>query len=316
MSRHGRCYNAPNYTSEVAELTTDGPPTRYAGLIGYPLGHSVSPALQQAAFDRHGLPVRYCAWETPPAALADRVAQLREARVLGANVTVPHKQAVIELLDEVDREAAFLGAVNTIVNRGGRLIGFNTDVGGFLRALREDLGCDPRGKAALLLGAGGAARAVAYALAREGARALTIVNRRAQRAENLARDMASTAAGTDIAAAAWEERALAGIAAGCDLIVNATTLGMWHGEAEGHSPLPAELIPSSASVFDLVYNPPDTPLLVEARRAGARAVNGLPMLVYQGADSFTLWTGLPAPVEEMAAAARSALAAYGAGRRA
>jgi len=263
--------------------------------------------MQQAAFDHYGLAVRYEAWETPPSELPARLAGLHAPEVLGSNVTVPHKQAVMAAMAEIEREAAAVGAVNTIVNREGRLLGYNTDVAGCLRALREEADCRPRGRRALLLGAGGAARAVAYGLLREGVRSLAIANRSADRARTLAREMASLWASAPVRVVAWQEAALAAAARESDVIVNATTLGMWHGPAEGETPLAAEAIPAGAAVLDLVYNPPDTPLLQAARAAGATAINGLPMLVYQGAESFRLWTGLEAPVEAMRAAAAGAL---------
>ncbi len=285
-----------------------------AGIIAYPAGHSVSPALQQAAFDYHGLPVRYEAWETAPAALAARVAHLRRPEVVGANVTVPHKQAVMALLDRIDEAALRVGAVNTIANRDGRLLGYNTDVAGFLRALRADLACEPRGQVVLLLGAGGAARAVAYALLREGARRLLIANRSRPRAVALASDLAEAAQDAALAVCEWEAAALAEATGAADLVVNATTLGMQGAVAE--SPLPADCFRPGMAAFDLVYNPPETPFLREARRGGARALGGLPMLVYQGADSFRLWTGREAPVAVMRAAAAAALGRQGEGHRA
>lgn len=281
--------------------------TRLAGLIGFPLGHSVSPPMQQAAFDHHNLPWRYSSWQTAAEDLPARVASLREARVVGANVTVPHKQAVMPLLDEVDTQATFVGAVNTIINRDGRLSGYNTDVPGFLQALRADAGFDPRGAAALLLGAGGAARAAAYALIRAGAKSLTIANRHDQRAAHLRAALDRLGAETQLLAVNWNDEDLAEAAGKCDLLVNTTTVGMRGGPAEGESPLNARVLHRDLLVFDLVYNPQDTPLARAARAAGATAITGLSMLVYQGAHSFTLWTGLPAPVEPMRAAAEAAL---------
>ncbi len=283
--------------------------TLTVGIVGYPLGHSISPVFQQAAFDYYGMDARYLAWETPPDGLAQRIQSLRDTNILGANVTVPHKEAVSSSLDSLSQAASRTGAVNTIVNRPDKsgLEGHNTDVPGFLRALREDGGFDPRGKRALLLGAGGAARAVAYALSGAGVASLTIANRTVQRAQRLANGLGI---GAITQVVAMEHDALA-VDNGWDLIVNTTTLGMWHNAGESQSPLPAGLIPSHALVYDLVYNPPETPLLREAGRAGARALGGLPMLVYQGAEAFQLWTGKEAPLEVMLEAARRALEAVG-----
>lgn len=282
---------------------------RIVGLIGFPLKHSISPVFQQAAFDHLGLDVRYEAWETDPKDVAGVVARLREEKYLGMNVTVPFKEIVMPLLDDIDRLARKIGAVNTVVNRGGRLVGYNTDAAGFLHALREQARFDPKARQTLILGAGGAARAVAFALVEAGARPIYIANRTSERAEALAADLYKGGAppGSIVPRAWTDARSLQGPLADSELIVNTTTIGMKHGPAEGESPVPAKLIPSRALVYDIVYNPSETPLLAEARSAGARTIGGLPMLVYQGAAAFELWTGRKAPVELMLAKAEAAL---------
>ena len=277
--------------------------TRTAGIIGYPLGHSVSPAFQQAAFDHHGLDVRFEVWETPPDALREVVTGLRAPDALGASVTVPHKAAVIPLLDRLSESARRVGAVNLIVNRDGLLEGHNTDTTGFLRALREDGAFDPTGKRVLLLGSGGAARAVAHVLLEQGVATLTIANRTVERARQLAADLGN---GAPLSAVSLEPSDLA-VDGGWHLIVNCTTLGMRHSAGEKLSPIPSAYIPSGALVCDLVYNPPETPLLREATRIGVRTLGGLPMLIYQGAEAFQLWTGKKAPLWVMFQAARRAL---------
>lgn len=279
--------------------------TRLAGIFGYPLAHSLSPAFQQAAFNHYGLDARYLAWETPPNALASEVAKLRGGDFIGANVTIPHKRAVMAHLDEVDALAAAIGAVNTIVKRGGRLVGYNTDAHGFMRALKEDAGFEPSGRRALLLGAGGAARAAAFALCQEGAAALVIANRTLARAEALAAELSGGSA--KVSALAADDATLHDAALNADLIVNSTSVGMRHGDAEGRTPLAGGLIPHDAVALDMVYNPQHTPLLAAARSAGARAVGGMPMLIYQGAAAFEMWTGRVAPVEAMFAAGNVAL---------
>ena len=279
--------------------------TRLAGIFGYPLAHSLSPAFQQAAFNHYGLDARYLAWETLPDALAAEVAKLRGGDFIGANVTIPHKQAVMALLDEVDPLAAAIGAVNTIVKRGGRLVGYNTDAHGFMRALKEDAAFEPSGRRALLLGAGGAARAAAFALCQEGAASLVIANRTLERAKALAAEL--NADGASVSAIAADDAALHDAALNADLIVNSTSVGMRHGGAEGQTPLAGGLIPHDAVALDMVYNPQHTPLLAAARSAGARAVGGMPMLIYQGAAAFEMWTGRVAPVEAMFAAGNVAL---------
>ena len=277
--------------------------TSTVGIIGYPLRHSASPAFQQAAFDHLGIDASYLAWETPPDAIAERMESLRGPGLLGANVTVPHKQAVVPFLDEVSQAAQDTGAVNTIVNREGRLTGHNTDVTGFLRALQEDAGFQPQGKRALVLGAGGSARAVVYGLLKEGAGQVTIANRTVERAHRLI-DALDSPRNAD--AVLLEPAELSN---GWDLIVNCTTLGMRHVPGEKETPLPGHAIPPSSLVYDLVYNPEETPLLQAAARAGARTLGGLPMLIYQGAEAFRLWTGREAPVEVMFQAARRVLSA-------
>lgn len=267
--------------------------TRVVALLGWPLGHSVSAAFQQAAFDYCGVDARYEPWETPPDALPQRVAALRALEVLGANVTIPHKEAVTEFLDEVDPEADRIGAVNTIVRREGRLLGYNTDGVGFLQPLRQ-AGFDPRGRRVLVVGAGGAARAVVAALLDAGAAAVVVANRTQGRAEELARRFG-------IAAAASAEDA----AREAELIVNCTPVGMAGGPRG--LPLNPRRIRPGAFVYDIVANPPQTPLLAAARSRGCRTLGGLPMLVCQGAASFRLWTGQEPPLEVMMAAARRAL---------
>ena len=277
-------------------------------LIGYPLRHSVSSAFQQAAFDHHHLDVRYENLETDGAGLETTVKNLRRPSVLGANVTIPHKERVPSLLDELDGPAAQIGAVNTIVNRGGRLIGFNTDAPGFMMALRHEARFECRGVSAVLLGSGGAARAVGFALVSEGAKRLIIANRTPERAENLAAFLRGQSGhDTEVVSQPWEGLRSGRIMPRCDLLVNCTSLGMRHSATEGRSPLDAAVIPKCVLVCDLVYNPEETPLLQEARKAGAVALGGLPMLVYQGAASFELWTRREAPLDIMFRKARETL---------
>ncbi|MDE2688104.1 MAG: shikimate dehydrogenase [Chloroflexota bacterium] len=283
--------------------------TQLAGIFGYPLSHSLSPAFQQAAFNYYGLDVRYLAWETPPEALAELVVKLHGGDFIGANVTIPHKESVIALLDEIDPLAQSIGAVNTIVKRGGRLVGHNTDAPGFMRALKEDGGIEPAGKRALILGAGGAARAAAFALCREGVSSITIANRNVSRAEALAESLHNDA--VSVLAAVLDDTTLEPVALESDLIVNCTSVGMRHGESEGQTPLSGGIIPHEAVVMDMVYNPQNTPFLAGARNAGATALGGLPMLIYQGATAFEMWTGNKAPIDAMFAAGNVALLKMG-----
>lgn len=276
---------------------------RYIGLIGYPVKHSISPFFQQAALDYYELDICYQAWETLPGELEETVSRLRHPQNLGANVTVPYKESVLPLLDEIDEVASLIGAVNTIVKRDDRLEGFNTDAHGFIQALREQGNFEPESKQAIILGAGGAARATSFALMQEKAGSLTILNRTLERAEALADSLrscqASTGLETKIVVLPWSTVNMPGTFEHCHLVVNCTTIGMKHSPGEGKSPLSLETIPSTALVYDLIYNPSPTPLLQLAQRAGANILGGLPMLVYQGVASFELWTQRKAPVDIM-----------------
>lgn len=286
--------------------------TKHLSIIGYPLKHSVSPIFQQAALEHCGLDIEYEAWETQPGKLAAAVGELRYPRNLGANITIPYKEEVLNYLDEIGETAYDIGAVNTIAKEDTALVGYNTDAPGFLRALKDDGAFDPPGKAAVIIGAGGAARAVCHALLSAGASSLTMVNRSRDRADCLAEALRQKADAKGIAArvsvVSWGSRELETSLQNGDLVVNCTSMGMKHGAQEKLSPLTREQVPSKALVFDLVYNPAKTPLLKAAAAAGARTLGGLPMLVYQGAASFKLWTGQEAPVEVMFEAAREALA--------
>ena len=279
-----------------------------AGVIGYPLAHSISPQFQQPAFDHLGLNVSYRAYETPPDQLAAFVQRMRDEVWLGCNVTIPHKQSIFELMDAVEDEARLIGAVNTVVKAGGRLVGHKTDAAGFLRALVADAGLDVAGKTVVLLGARGAARAVAVALLRAGAAQLWIANRTVEVAEALAGSLSAAFRQARIAALPLEAAALRRPLAAAALLVNSTSVGMAHGPAPAASPLDAALLGPHLLVYDLVYNPARTPLLQAAAAAGARTQEGLPMLIYQGAASFERWTGQPAPVHIMMEHGRRALA--------
>jgi shikimate dehydrogenase len=276
-------------------------------LIGHPLKHSISPTFQQAAFDHHALDVKYEKWETPEAELAATVDRLRHASTLGANVTIPCKERIIPLLDELSDTAARIGAVNTVVNRSGRLMGFNTDVEGFITSLREDADYPLRNRKVVVLGAGGVARAVVFALLNEEVTAVTVFNRSLERGRGLVRSFARSAGRIPLAAPPWTDLETSVALQDCDLLVNCTSIGMRFSAAEAESPLNASLIPKDALVNDLVYNPEETPFLKEAKKAGAETLGGLSMLVRQGAASFELWTGKKAPVDIMMQSAREAL---------
>ena len=280
---------------------------QYLGVITDPHKQSTSPALQQAAIDALGLGMVYERWPTPPEGLATRVIGLRAPSVLGANVTIPYKEAVMPMLDELDPLAQCVGAVNTIVNREGRLSGYNTDVGGFLRALRDDAGFDSRGCDAVIAGAGGAARAVVVALIESGAASIAVLNRSAERAQRLVDDLSPHAGGTWLEALPAAPGSWAKMAPRAQLLVNCTSVGMADSSQDA-SPVPSGLIRPEMLVFDLIYRPLETRLLRDARASGACVLGGLPMLVYQGAASFKIWTGQEAPIDIMLDAARKVLA--------
>ena len=281
------------------------------GVIGHPLRHSISPRFQQAAFDALGIDARYEAWDTLPRDLEAVIDGLRAPDALGANVTIPYKEAAVRYVDRLHETARFVGAINTIVNEDGLLVGFNTDVTGFQTALEES-GFDPTGTRVVIWGAGGAARAVAWALIWRDAAALTIVNRTAVRTGRLRHDIAAALTGAAAdglrlrAAGADEPQAAAALRA-CDLVVQCTPVGM-HGAPQADAlPFPVDALNRTAMVCDLIANPLQTPLLREAHAAGHRVLNGLPMLVHQGAASFELWTRRAPPRAAMLAAARSAM---------
>lgn len=262
------------------------------GLIGDPVAHSLSPVMHNAAFAEIGINATYELWHTPASGLAGRVDGLRQAGTLGANVTVPHKQAVPHLCDDVSQAARQIGAVNTIVSRDGRLHGDNTDAYGFMRAL-DGLPKPSGGGSALILGAGGAARAVAVALSTAGVDAISIANRTPGRATDLVAALHETGL-AGIQTTAWND--LVAALPDATLLINATSLGWHHDE----TPIPVEYLdnlPPDACVFDLTYR--DTALIRAARDRGFIVSDGLDMLIYQGARALELWTGLTAPVEVM-----------------
>jgi shikimate dehydrogenase len=277
-------------------MTPSGFP-RLAGVMGWPISHSLSPAMHNAAYAAVGLNWHYTLLPVAPERLPDAVRGLAPLNFAGCNVTIPHKQAILPLLQRVTPAAAAIGAVNTVVvESDGTLTGHNTDVYGFLHAL-DDAGLELAGQTALVLGAGGGARAVAYGLLSRGAR-LQLLARTQDRAIGLATDMALHIPGAQI-------EVLRQPPARADLIVNCTPLGMWPNTED--SPLPAGLqLDAATTVMDLVYRPLETRLLAQARAAGGRAIGGLDMLIYQGAAAFELWTGQPAPVGVMRAAGRKA----------
>lgn len=275
---------------------------KYAGLIGHPVAHSLSPRMHNAAFDSLGIKARYLLWETCGDKLEESVQSLRAPEMFGANVTIPYKEAVLRWLDEVDAQAARIGAVNTIVNRGGRLVGYNTDAPGFLRALRERIGpaFDLRQKRVVLLGNGWAARGAAIALLDSHVNALTILGRDHEHIELLVAHLRQHSAGSQLHGAVLDTPQDGNALAGADIVVNTTSVGLKPGDETRL--LDVEALPTSALVMDMIFNPPLTPLLRAAQEHGCAVLNGLSMLLYQGTLALELWTGQPAPEQVMRAA--------------
>lgn len=271
-------------------------------LIGDPVGQSLSPAMHNAAFRALGLKCAYIALRVPKPMLADAIAGVRGLDVAGLNVTIPHKISIISLLDELDESANLVGAVNTVKNNRGKLIGFNTDGEGALRALEEKIG-SVKGKEVVLLGAGGAARAIAFSLARAGAR-LTIANRTVPRAQALASAVEQKLS-TNVKVASLNRAELTKALKNVDVLINATSVGM-HPKID-KTLVRANMMRRGLVVYDIVYKPLRTKLLREARRAGGKTIDGLGMLVHQGALAFEIWTGKRAPIKIMKAAAKREL---------
>ncbi len=274
--------------------------TRTAGVIGQPIRHSLSPAIFNAAFAACGLDWAYLAFEVPEGAAGLAMAGVRALGLEGVSVTMPHKAAVIDALDELSDDAAALGAVNCVVQRGGALIGHNTDGPGLVDALERDEGLAVAGRRFAIIGAGGAARAVIRSLALAGAADVLVVNRSPKPGE----------AAADLAGAVGRVGPFAEISE-ADVVVNATPLGMGvvvtTAGAPEPLPLDPQLLTEGQVVVDLVYHPAVTPLLEAARARGLRTVNGLGMLIHQAAHAFRLWTSEEAPLEAMSAAAVAAL---------
>ncbi len=264
--------------------------TKRVVLIGHPVAHSLSGAMQQAAFDELGIDARYELWDRAPIALADAIAELRTDGFLGANVTIPHKERVVPLVDRLTEEAQATGAVNTITREGKRLVGHNTDVPGFKVALDHLVGKQKMPRQAVVLGAGGGARAVVYGLITEGFQRIVIFNRHLHRAEGLVRHFGRSAAHMELRAMPWHESIIESELGRTKVLVNATSIGL----TSDVSPIPAEVLGDGLLVLDLIYA--RTRLLREAAAAGATTADGELMLLHQGAAAFTLWTGLPAPL--------------------
>ncbi len=262
-------------------------------LIGHPVAHSLSGAMHQAAFDKLGIDAAYELWDRPPIQLPEAIDELRGDDFLGANVTIPHKERVVPLVDRLTEDAHATGAVNTITREGKRLVGHNTDVPGFRVALDRLVGKQKMPRQAVVLGAGGGARAVVYGLITEGFQRIIVFNRHLHRAEGMVKHFGRSAAHMELRAMPWHESIIEAELAKAKVLVNSTSIGL----VTDDSPVPAEILPPDLLVLDLIYS--RTKLLRDAEAAGCSVMDGELMLLHQGAAAFTLWTGQPAPLELM-----------------
>ncbi len=258
------------------------------GILGDPVAHSLSPLMQNLALEEMGIDGVYVPFHVSPQDLPTAVAGLRALQVAGVNLTVPHKEAVLPLLDEIDPSARLIGAVNTIVNRRGKLVGYNTDGIGFLRSAQEELGFQAAASRVVLLGAGGACRAAVVALAEAHAAEILIANRSRERAVKLVAELDEQFPETALAASGFNEKMFADSLESADLVVNTTSIGL---KGESMEFFPLEKIKQNALLYDMVYSRFGTPLLQSAKKQGFNAVDGLGMLAAQGEEAFFLWTG-------------------------
>jgi shikimate dehydrogenase len=278
-------------------MNTNGK-TKVCAIIGDPVEHSLSPVMHNAAFQKLGLNIVYVAFTVAKSELKDAISGARSLGLRGLNVTMPHKNAVMSYLDEVDSTAKSIGAVNTILNSHGKLIGYNTDGSGAMVALQEN-GVSTDEAKMVLLGAGGAAKAIAYEAAQD-VEELVVLNRTTIKAEQLANDLRKKF-GENIKAGTLSSSVLKKELEDADILVNATSVGM--NPDINMSPVPSELLTPQLCVMDIIYNPLETKLLKDAESVGAKVVSGIDMLVYQGAAAFEIWTNCPAPVGVMKKAA-------------
>jgi shikimate dehydrogenase len=274
--------DAPNYKAELV------------GVFGHPVSENPTVVMHEAAFAELGLNWRYLTIEVYPQDLEAAMKGVRAFNMRGINLTIPHKVAVLPFLDEVRPAAALMGAVNTVVRVGDRLVGENTDGKGFMTALTKDAGVDPKGKRVVVLGAGGAARSITVELALAGAERLTVVNRSSSRGQELVALLNSR---TPVTAEFAPWPGAYAIPAGTDILVNATSIGLFPN-VNDKPDIAYDSIAPGMVVCDVIHTPM-TPFLEEAGRRGAQTLDGLGMLVYQGAIGFKLWTGLDAPVKVM-----------------
>ena len=268
--------------------------TKICGVIGDPIEHTMSPVMHNAVFKEMGMDYVYVAFQVKKEGLGEAIRGMRGLNIRGLNVTIPHKVAIIPLLDRLDHLAELIGAVNTVVNDSGVLTGYNTDAEGFLRALLER-GIEPGGKNVVILGAGGASRAISFILAERGS-SLVILNRTLDKARECASRIGEVFQ-KGVKALEFDSENLAKALTEADILVNTTSVGMYPDTSE--TPVSSDLLRPGLIVVDIVYNPIKTRLLEETEAAGARTISGIDMFVWQGALAFEKWTGLKAPVKLM-----------------
>jgi shikimate dehydrogenase len=287
--------------------TTAGidPPIRL-GVFGDPVEHSLSPQMQNAALEHCGIAMRYTRFAIRADELEEALRLLPPLDFVGVNLTVPHKITAVPFMDEMSSDAGRIGAVNTVVVNDGKLVGFNTDGVGFAPAIRSEFGIDLRDLRVMLLGCGGAGQAIAAQCAIEGCERLVLVSRSTSKAEALAAKLQSHFTDARVSGPvarlqplAWDERLIKAQIANIDLVVNATPAGM---RMTDPPPLTGAMLAPHLMIYDTIYAPPRTPLIAAAGEVGARAANGLSMLLHQGARSFELWFGREAPLPVMSAA--------------
>lgn len=271
--------------------------TGVLGVIGDPISHSLSPAMQNAALRSLGKDYIYVPFAVSPLHVEEAIVGMRALSIKGLNVTIPHKVAVMPYLDEIDPMAQLIGAVNTINNDGGHLTGYNTDGYGFLRSLKEEAGRDPQGQRVTIIGAGGAARAIGFQLALSGIESLVLANRTENRARYLANEIHDE---TLCPTVSCSLDGLGSYLRATDILINTTSLGM-HPETDTMPPVDFECLPPAALVCDIVYNPKETRLIQRAAACGLATLPGLGMLAYQGAAALEIWLQVKAPVEVMKA---------------
>jgi shikimate dehydrogenase len=274
-----------------------------AYVIGSPIRHSLSPAIHNAAFAHHGIDARYEAAEVLPEALREWVRNVRGPELLGFSVTIPHKEAIMAFLDEIAGDATLAGAVNSVIATSRGLAGLNTDTLGFRRSLADEVGVSLRGKRVVLLGAGGAARAVAVVALQDRAASLIVANRHVERAERMLDALTAVGPDTATSVVGLPSQELAHHLSAAEVVVNATSVGL----ASQELPVDPNHITPRSLVMDLIYNPRETALLRAARARGAETLGGLGMLVFQAAAAFEAWTGVEAPIDVIREAAQEAL---------